>query len=354
MASVKPLIGRIKRADSGNVSQWAKTRARNAVARSGFLVRRIDEEGMRYLFPSYDEEKGLPAGAAAALSPDSPRLAELRAAYEASDSAASVPTQWSDGFLKKNLSLAWFRGDNAYVWQLRMYADSARTRTYLTLLDIESRDRLGLLNTLTEDGLFGAFTFSYGDRAPVSRDLLDSVNEINYLDEQMGLSTIEGLTVLDIGAGYGRLAHRMSTALNNLAAYDCTDAIAVSTFLCEYYTNFRGASDRVSVVPLPEVETGLRDRYDLAVNIHSFSECSHSAIQWWLGQIAKRDITWLLIVPNTPGELLSTEFDGSREDFLPDVLAAGYEIADRREVYGSPELREMIGVHDEFVLFRRR
>src|SRR5581483_382393 len=262
-----------KRADYGTVSQWAKEKARTGIARSGFMVRRLDDEGKRYYFPSHDEEKGLPAGAAAALSPDSPRLAELRAAYEASDSPASVPTQWNDGFLKKNLSLAWFRGDNAYVWQMRMYADSARTRTYLTLLDIESRDRLGLLKTLTEDGLFGAFTFQYGDRAPVSRDLLDSVNEINYLDEQMGLTKIEGLRVLDIGAGYGRLAHRMTTALDNLAAYDCTDAIAVSTFLCEYYTKFRGVSDRVSVVPLSVVSTGLRDRYDVAVNIHSFSEC---------------------------------------------------------------------------------
>lgn len=354
MASMKPLVGRIKRADYGTVSHWAKEKARTGFARSGFMVRRLDEEGKRYYFPSYDEEKGLPPGAAAELTSDNPRLAQLRAAYEASDSPASVPTQWNDGFLAKNLSLAWFRGDNAYVWQMRMYADSARTRTYLTLLDIESRDRLGLLKTLTEDGLFGAFTFNYGDRAPVSRDLLDSVNEINYLDEQMGLSTIDGLRVLDIGAGYGRLAHRMATALDNLEAYDCTDAIAVSTFLCEYYTRFRGVSDRVSVVPLPEVPTGLRDHYDVAVNIHSFSECSHAAIQWWLGRIAERDIPWLLIVPNTPGELLSTEYDGSRRDFLPDVLAAGYEVADRRAVYGSAELREMIGVHDEFVLFRRR
>lgn len=354
MVAWKPLAGRVRRANPGLVSQWAWRRALGAMARSGFLVRRLDEEQKRYLFPSYDEHSDLPPGAAAVLDPDNPRLAQLRACYASSGLPAAVPTQWSDGFLRKNLSLAWFRGDNAYVWQLRMYADSARIRTYLTLLDIESRDRLGLLKRLSEDGLFGAFTFTFGDRPPVSRDLLDSVNEINYLDSQMGLAGVDDLTVLDIGAGYGRLAHRMATALDNLAAYDCTDAIAVSTFLCEYYTGFRGVGDRVSVIPLPEVSQRLRAHYDVALNIHSFSECSRAAIQWWLARVAERDVSWLLVVPNTPGELLSTEYDGSRQDFMPDICAAGYELADRREVYGSAELRDMIGLHDEFVLFRRR
>ncbi len=118
---------------------------------------------------------------------------------------------------------------------------------YLALLDVESRDKLGLLGQLDEDGLFGAWTFEFGDRPPVSRDLLDSVNEINYLDTQMGLSSIENLRVLDIGAGYGRLAHRMSPALPGLAAYDCIDGVAISTFLCDYYRGFR---------QMPEVGAG--------------------------------------------------------------------------------------------------
>ena len=194
---------------------------------------------------------------------------------------------------------------------------------------MESRDELGLLKHLREDGLFGAWTFQFGSRPPVSRDLLDSVNEINYLDAQMGLSSIEDLAVLDIGAGYGRLAHRMSEALPQLARYDCTDGVAVSTFLCEYYTKFRGLTDAVRVVPLTDVET-LAERYHLAVNVHSFSECSLAAIEWWLDRLAQRDIEWLLIVPNTVGELLSTELDGSRRDFRPPIEAAGYALVDHR------------------------
>jgi hypothetical protein len=317
-----------------------------------FILTRFDYEAMRYFRPSRNDDATLPAGAAEYLRADHPRLAELRAAYDAVDSDAALPTQWSGAFLKKNLALAWFRGDNAYMWQLRAYLGAARVRTYLALLDIESRDRLGLLGKLEDDGLFGAYTFSYGKRGPVSRDLLDSVNEINYLNDRIGLAGMTAPTVLDIGAGYGRLAYRMSQALPNLAGYDCTDAVPVSTFLCEYYLRFRKVPGAVRVVPLSET-AALASRYTVAVNIHSFSECSHAAIKWWLALIAERDVTWLLIVPTYPGRLLSVESDGSNEDFMPDVLAAGYELADHRPVYESAEMREMIGIEDEFWLFQK-
>lgn len=347
-----PIVARMKRANPSLVAGAVKRRTQAALARRGYLVTRIDEEGRRYFEVSHDSDVPLPPGAESHLRADNPRLTELREAYNELDYPAAVPTQWSDDFLKKNLSLAWFRGDNAYVWQLRLFTSSARTRNYLALLDIQARDRLGLLDKLDEDGLFGAYTFTFGERTAVSRDLLDSVNEISYLDAQMGLGSLEAPTVLDIGAGYGRLAHRMTAGLPNLAGYDCTDGVAVSTFLCEYYTGFRQLGDKVRVIPLSEIEK-LADSYTVAVNVHSFSECSHDAIRWWLDRIAERDIEWLLIVPNTQGDLLSTEIDGTREDFMPDVLAAGYELADHRPVYESDELREMIDLHDEFFLFRR-
>jgi hypothetical protein len=234
--------------------------------------------------------------------------------------------------------------DESTVRRLVDYVEQA-------LRDVESRDRLGLLKNLSEDGLFGAFRFQFGDRAPVSRDVLDSINEINYLDTHMGLSQIDDLKVLDIGAGYGRLAHRMSQALPNLARYDCTDGVAVSTYLCDYYTRFREL-DNVNVIPLTEHER-IGPDYDLCVNIHSFSECSHEAIRWWLDRIAERRIEWLLIIPNNPPELLSTELDGSQQPYLADVLAAGYEKVDERPMHENDELRELIDLHGRFHLFRR-
>ena len=351
--SADALLAKARRANPELVRGWLRRRAKAGAARAGFMVSRIDEEGRRYVAVTHNDDVPLPPGAEAELRQDNPRLVELQATYDALDLPSAVHTQWRQGFLKKNLSLAWFRGDNAYVWQFRQLGHAARIRMYLAMLDVLERDRLGLFDTLREDGLFGAFTFEFGDRPPVSRDLLDSINEINYLDQQMGLSQIEGLRVLDIGAGYGRLAHRMSTAFPGLAAYDCVDAVATSTFLCEYYTRFRGLPETVRVVPLHEHEK-LAERYDVAVNIHSFSEASHEAICWWLDRIAERDIPWLLIVPNTPDELRSTELDGSMRPFRQDVLDRGYELVDDRPIHQSDELRELIDLHDRFYLFRKR
>ncbi|QYJ03940.1 putative sugar O-methyltransferase [Nocardioides panacisoli] len=346
------LLARARRATPSLVGGWAKRQAKTVAARSGYLVTRLDDEAKRYAAVSHNDEVPLPPGAEETLRADNPRLVELERAYEALQVPATAHTQWRSSFLRRNLSMAWFRGDNAYVWQFRQLGSAAGIRMYLALLDVESRDRLGLLDRLAEDGRFGAWTFRYGDRSPVSRDLLDSVNEINYLDAQMGLGAIDGLRVLDIGAGYGRLAHRMSTAFPGLAAYDCIDGVATSTFLCEYYLRYREVPDTVRAVPLPD-HASLGERYDVAVNVHSFSECSLEAIRWWLGRIAEREVEYLLIVPNTPGELLSTELDGSSLDFEPDVLAAGYELVDTRPIHDSDELRELIDLHDTFHLYRR-
>ena len=111
-----------------------------------------------------------------------------------------------------------------------------------------------------------------------SRDLLDSTIELNFLEKYLKLSRRENLNILDIGAGYGRLAHRTANTLSNLSTYFCTDAVPESTFLSEYHITFRNLEDRVTVVPLDEIEQCIREwNIYLAVNIHSFSECSLEA-----------------------------------------------------------------------------
>ena len=345
-SSAKPLRSRLKLA-----SQRATQQAKSLAARAGFLVDRLDADSRRYVTLSHNDEVPLPADAHQVLRRDNPELVALERRYDELAIPATSHTQWRKSFLRKNLSMAWFRGDNAYVWQFRILRSAADARMFLSLLDIEARDSLGLLKKLKDDGLFGAWTFQFGDRLPVSRDLLDSINEISYLDARMRLSQIENLRVLDIGAGYGRLAHRMSESLPNLASYDCTDGVAMSTFLCDYYTRFRGL-EKVRVVPLDEHQK-LADEYDLCVNIHSWAECSHEAIRWWLDLVAERRIEWLLIVPNMPPELLSTELDGSKEPFHQDVIDRGYELADSRHLHESEELRQLIGMHGKFYLFRR-
>jgi SAM-dependent methyltransferase len=300
----------------------------------------------------HDTTTPLPPGAEERLRSDHPRLLELREAYAAVDLPAS---RWSPERVEGFLDLRFFRGETLITWHYREGERIDRLKYFTMLRDVESRDALGLLPKLGEDGAFGCWTFDYPGRGKVSRDLMESVGELSFLERELGLSQRDGLRVLDIGAGYGRLAHRMTTAFPGIADYCCVDAVPESTFLCEYYVEFRGLVPPVRVVPLHEVEATLQPgQFDLACNIHSFSECTLEAIEWWVAILARLRVPELLIIPNEPTELLSMEPDGQRRDFAPLLERAGYKLVTREPVYADPAVRELVGLEDHFHRFSLR
>jgi putative sugar O-methyltransferase len=201
------------------------------------------------------------------------------------------------------------------------------------------------MDRLAEDDLFGAYVTELGGDRLVSRDLLDSIAEIYFLLDTVGTARLAGARVLDIGAGYGRLAHRLATAVAEISAVYCVDAIPEATFVSEYYLRFRGVGTKVAVVPLDEIETRLeQERIDVAVNIHSFSECTAAAVEWWIRLLVKHDVKWLMIAPN-PGRnrearLLTTESDGSHPDFQGIIESAGYRLVERRPKYPDPAVQK--------------
>jgi hypothetical protein len=144
----------------------------------------------------------------------------------------------------------------------------------------------------------------------------------------------------------------MATGLSNLRDYCCVDAVPQSTFLSEYYLRFRGCAPPARVVPLDRVESDLRPgTFDLAINIHSWSECTHAAVAWWVEQLVRLEVPRLLVVPNEPRDLLALEADGSRPDFRPLLEAAGYRLATREAVLDDPAVAKLVAVTDQFHLF---
>ena len=279
-----------------------------------------------------------------------PRLDDLRRRYDGHP--ATTHSVWTPDNVTTELTLERFREDNAYVWQTR----AANPIQYLlSSYYVKDNDPLALFPRLTEDGAFGAWTYEHDGRA-VSRDLLDSILEIGFLEDEIGLSAIPHLTVLDIGAGYGRLAHRMAEALPNLKQYLCTDAVAESTFVSEFYTKYRKVEDRVTVVPLDEIERVLgRTRVDVALNIHSFSECSLRSIEYWLDLVARAKVPWLLVIPNTGDQLISWEADQSRQDFRSAIDTRGYALEVQQEKYARSADTQRFGLFPStYFLFRRK
>ena len=286
----------------------------------------------------------LPAEAADHLVPGNPRLTELMERYAAMPEAVTSGSLWTPDYIAEEIDLPSYRGDNAYVWQFRDHNTEANH--LLTAYYLESVDRLGLLDRLTDDELFGAIGFRWKGDQLVTRDLLDSVAEIDFLDAEVGLADQTDFHVLDIGAGYGRLAQRLVEAFDGVTVH-ATDALAVSTFLCEFNLRFRGASPRASAVPLDEVDAVLSSqRIDLATNIHSFSECPLSAVCWWLDLLREHEVPQLLIIPNIGdhgGHRLEAREPTGFVDFLPELGRRDYHLSVKRPKFAD-EAVQRVGV----------
>jgi hypothetical protein len=281
----------------------------------------------------------LPEGAAQYLDDRNPKLKDLIARYSRFNASVTAPLVWTNDLVSGD-HLRWFRGDHAYVWQLRGPNMNQLGYT-LTTYYAKAIDTLRLLDRLTDDGLFGNITFEIDGRT-VSRDLLDSIVEIYFLERHLGISALPNLRLLDIGAGYGRLAHRAVQGLSNVAEYLCVDAVAASTFISDYYLRFRKC-DRATVVPLDEIDEVLaRGRPAIAINVHSFSECRLSAVDWWLALLQKHQVRHLMIVPNAGrdhgGRSLATN-DG--RDFAPLVERHGYKLLAREAKYRDPAVQDL-------------
>lgn len=325
---------------------------RRLLWRGGYDVVRLPPHDPRLARAAYDASRPLPP-AAAELRPDHPRLEDLRRRYAAAALPMAQRTMWGGDYLARELDLRHFRGDNAYLWQLRHTRGDERTKYYVYLRDLATRDPHRLLGRLGEDGAFGCWTFEYPGWPAVSRDLLDSLSEIYFLDRHLGLLDAPGFSVLDVGAGYGRLAHRLTAAAPALGTYWCTDAVPESTFLCEFYLRFRSVGERARVVPLDELAVLDGRRIDLAVNIHSFSEMSSAAIAGWLDLLRRLAVPNLLIVPNDADRLLTLEADGRRLDFMPLLAERGYRLRTSEPTFADPTLRQVLSARDYFLLFQR-
>ena len=286
----------------------------------------------------------LPAGARDYLQPDHKRYQELLARYALFDTRVTSPLDWTDNYVKPD-DMKYFRGDNAYIWQLRGAGMNVQGYVLATYY-IKTRDTFGLLEKLKEDGQFGIVTFSI-DNKVVSRDLLDSIMEIYFLEKHLQISSRTDLTILDIGAGYGRLADRMFNAFPHIRYYFCTDAVAASTFICEYYLAYRKIENKARVIPLDEIQNTLEtEKVDIAVNIHSFSECKIAAIDWWLSLLEKNGIKYLMVVPNSRDQLLA-----NGQDFQIIIEKHGYTLIAKEPKYLDPLVQKYAMSPDWYYLF---
>lgn len=223
----------------------------------------------------------------------------------------------------KTLRFDKFREDNVYVWQTRTYNE---INFFISYLYCQRIDKLELRDKIKENGDFGVETYLV-DGKTISRDFIDSLIEVNYLEEMLHISQIPNLHVLDIGAGYGRLARRITEAFPEVHI-TCLDAIPTSTCISKIYLEKEIQANRVTVRGLDTIAEIPKGQIRVALNVHSFSEMSLASVSEWVGLLVEKEIPDVFVVPN--GEALTLN-DGTDFGFL--FKDAGYRIVDRRSKY---------------------
>lgn len=147
----------------------------------------------------------------------------------------------------------------------------------------------------------------------VTRMWLDSETEIDFLLRHLWLADKH---VLDIGAGYGRLAVPLSRFVSR---YHTVDAVPISTEISRHYLARFAPSVQVHDIgsfsrTYPSLKT------DLAINIHSWNECSVEQIDNWLTVLEEMRVPWLFTVSNGSlrnGKPAYCSWGGKGDSFRP-------------------------------------
>ncbi|GLU48701.1 putative sugar O-methyltransferase [Nocardiopsis ansamitocini] len=167
----------------------------------------------------------------------------------------------------------------------------------------------------------------------VCMDYLQAVLELDFI---AGRVRMDGLRVLEIGAGYGRTCHTIMSN-HDIADYTIVD-LDNSLALARAYLRSvldDGQYEKIVFVPVDTVEEALsHTRFDLCLNIDSFAEMDASTVRNYLALVdAHCDH---LYVNNPVGKYLDKSLDGHAqgEDVVKLALSTGL-LRDVIDIYDS-------------------
>ncbi len=190
---------------------------------------------------------------------------------------------WQDWQKKVEEALPNFAANPIYVEQLS--PTDAEFESAIDLIQASPIDLAGK----TRDAEFGGIV-RQTKIGPMTRMWLDANVELHFLRKHLMAEKRE--SVLEIGAGYGRLA---VMGMRVSEEWTCVDAVPISSRIChDYCARFNPS---VMVATLEEFcKNASPGQFDMAVNIHSWNECSVEQIQNWLDALVYLKIPNLFTV----------------------------------------------------------
>jgi SAM-dependent methyltransferase len=146
----------------------------------------------------------------------------------------------------------------------------------------------------------------------VTRMWLDGNVEIDFL--RRNIPDMRYMRVLDIGAGYGRLAAMLAPLVESVT---CVDPVPISEELCRFYT--KRFAPNVRVLSLAEF-TRFPLCFDLAINIHSWNECLLRQVENWTDTLADLKVPYLFTVSHGDATCAyKAWFNGTLPSFRPAI-----------------------------------
>ena len=235
---------------------------------------------------------------------------------------------WETWVQRVRDSMPNFCANEIYVEQLspgddQFYEAMAKLKSRnWTLLDPEGR---------TRDAQFGGIVRKIHRHGEMTRMWADAQMEINFLSRFLPLRHAR---VLEIGGGYGRLAVILATLVHQ---YVCVDAVPMTTDLCKLYcSKFRPEVIVPTLAEFAQMAPTLEPT--LAINVHSFNECTLEQIERWLDLLVEMKVGHLFTVSHGRADGHEPPYriwDGSGGDFRPLIEARFALVAEEANPIGN-------------------
>ncbi|MFH8371845.1 putative sugar O-methyltransferase [Streptomyces sp. NPDC018031] len=166
----------------------------------------------------------------------------------------------------------------------------------------------------------------------VCLDYLQAALELGFIEREVNL---DGARILEIGAGYGRTCHAMLSNYD-IASYciiDLKNTLSLSRAYLRAVLDDKQFA-RLKFVQVDDIGTALgQDRFDLCVNVHSFTEMTPDTVTAYLRLIDER--CGAFFVKNPVGKYRDKAMDGHTKG----------EEAVRLALANGP-LRQVLDIHD--------
>jgi len=214
--------------------------------------------------------------------------------------------------------------------------------TYTLATGLSERHRAQLRRVRNRD--VGSPITVIHDGESVCLDYIRAAYELSFISDHVPL---DGATVLEIGAGYGRTCHTI-VSNHDVAAYvilDLPNTLAVSSkYLAAVLSDEQLA--RVRFVPVDRLDAVVSPMtFDLCLNIDSFAEMPPDTVRSYLSLVDGR--CGHLYVNNPVGKYVDPSLDGHAEG--ADVVAMAMETGLLRDVVDIHDNRAVADEADRFV-----